>query len=140
MVNASLFSNPALISYSDSLLEKRLSDPPWDMDTRAGEGIKCIRYLVNYNTMSTVLSITVKKVFFMKKTILHYIFLLILVSLSLSLIFYLLSNSLNTVLSCVQRKSTIVRQYVSIGGSIMNACGSRRRSITSRLQARRVYW
>lgn len=53
MVKASLFSNPALISYSDSLLEKRLSDPPWDMDTRAGKGI---------------ISVTVKIIFFQKKT------------------------------------------------------------------------
>lgn len=61
MVNASLFSNPALISYSDSLLEKRLNDPPWDMDTRAERETKCMSYL-------GVPSSAARKTFSKKKT------------------------------------------------------------------------
>lgn len=53
---------------------------------------------------------------------------------------YLLIRSLNVVLSCVIKLSTIVFQYGRQLASIWNKAGSRSKSKTSLRHALRVYW
>ena len=112
ITKANLFSSRALCSSSISLLENKFSEPDWLIDANLAE---------------------------IKKIILEIYIFPHDIKLSIWFLFIPI-NSLNVVLSCVIKLSTVDRQCCRLGKSIWKNCESKSSSMPSFFHDFLVYW